>query len=227
VKSSVIARGLAASLVIAGALVAQTRSIPVAGDLGDVTVMRHFFSTGIRGSGRYVGVKDPAKGRMLLLVVSAKVPPEMKTFHAVDWVLVYRHSGGAADRANCDGIAIAEKQGASIGTFHLGDTARVQAPSGTAHFAVAFLVEPDVREVELYRIGVPTPIIYNVGSERQYSIFITTNAETDVMDRGRNSIVRGGYNVVEVSHGLNKDTRGVHILYQKNAETPAREISSA
>ena len=195
-----------------------------AGDLTDAAIVRHFFSTGIKTVASFAGPEDIAKSRMLILVLSARLPAST-TLRGEDFVLVYRHGGAVENRSKCEGIAVAEAGSESVVSFALGDDAQADAGPGQIHFELAFVVDAGVEAVDLYRTGAAAPISCRIGSKRPYSVVLSTNTNTNAMERGRAAIEKGGYQVVEVAHDLNQEERGLSIHYQKLAEPAAREIS--
>jgi len=195
-----------------------------AGDLTDAAIVRHFFSTGIKTVASFAGPEDIAKSRMLILVLSARLPAST-TLRGEDFVLVYRHGGAVENRSKCEGIAVAEAGSESVVSFALGDDAQADAGPGQIHFELAFVVDAGVEAVDLYGAGAASPISCRIGSKRPYSVFLATNTNTNAMERGKAAIERNGYQVVEAAHDLNPDARGLSIYYQKLAEPAAREIS--
>ncbi|MGO9094987.1 MAG: hypothetical protein ACLQGV_07155 [Bryobacteraceae bacterium] len=193
-------------------------------DLQDATIVSHFFSTGIKTVASFAGAEDIAKSRMLILVLTARLPAST-TLRGEDFVLTYRHGGAVENRSKCEGIAVAEAGSASVVSFALGDDAQADAGPGQIHFELAFVVDAGVEAVDLYRTGSEEPISCRIGSKRPYSVFLSTNTTTDAMERGKAAIEKGSYQVVEAAHDLNPDARGLGIYYQKLAEPAAREIS--
>ncbi|MCK6622041.1 MAG: hypothetical protein HUU32_09405 [Calditrichaceae bacterium] len=92
------------------------------------------------------------------------------------------------------------------------------------YFGVAFIIENDVEAIEICRIGTSETLRYNIGSDRFYSVYLTTNSSTAILASAEQVIKDGGYFVV-TSQRLDQTEKKVTIYYQDNVESQAREIS--
>ncbi len=63
------------------------------------------------------------------------------------------------------------------------------------------------------------------GSERVYSVYLVTNQGPELLSKAEKVIRDCGYQMVETSTKLNKDSEGLVIHYAEDAEVQAREIS--
>lgn len=219
-------RGLATGAILAGMLLAAHPAAAVtAGQLQGLKIISHHFSTTIASGVRTMSTNDPAKARFLVLKVAATVPGNNAVVFAPDFVLVYSHTDGSEDRATCD--AIGEASTASPGefsAFHIGTVPRLTMPGGQVYFGLAFLVEPDVVSVELHPLG-GSPVSYQVGTDRKYSVYITTNTNPKLLSDAKEAIQQGGYQVTAATEQLNQEQTGVTIHYAEKAESVAQEIS--
>jgi hypothetical protein len=217
--------------IILSALLIPTRALPApsTGELQNVKIVGHYFTTGVSGTTRYVSVKDTTKARYLVLVVSATLPKGEGKLYNTDFTLRYFHPDGSEDRANCDAMARAKT--ADLATlyrfqaFAIGEAAGIKMDSSQVQIGLGFYVEPDVESVDLYRLGVAEPITYRVGTDRTYSVAIFTNIDTAALKRATEVIQKGGYNVIVTSDDLTSDEKGITIHYRELAESQAREIS--
>jgi hypothetical protein len=202
---------------------------PAVADLQDLKIIGHYFTTGISNDARYVSTKDPSKGRSLVLVLSATSPKNPGKVFDSDFTLRYFHTDGNEDRAKCDAIARADEADAArmfaFARFNIGEAAWVKLDSGPTRFGVAFYVEPDVEIIDIHRIGSAELLTYRIGTERLISVAIYTNIDDKALARAKDVIQKGGYNVVNTSDSLAKDSTGITIHYREAAETQAREIS--
>lgn len=199
----------------------------IAGDLEDLKVNGYFFTTTISNSQRTYFVKDVSKSRNLVVLMSANLQKGDGKVFTNDFILRYFHRDGKEDRTQCEAIAIAKTPGmGDIGELAIGPNASsIKLDRGWIYFALAFCIEPDVEAVEIYRVGSTGPLIYRIGTERPYSVYITTNTDTIRLSEVKRVIEEGGYQVTFASTTLAKDTTGVTIHYRENIETHAREIS--
>lgn len=206
------------------AYVTPTRaSAMTAGELKNLKVLKHYFSTGIITSNREIWTNDPEKGRYLILTFSADSPTATWIFSS-DFVLSYTRNGDE-DRALCAAIGIAEKENAQSMFFHIGVLPSVRASQGKIYFALAFLVESGVDSVTVQRIN-GSSVTYRIGRERPYSVFIATNTGSRQLLSGvEDTIKSGGYEVVDVSDELNNGVSETIIHYNEQSEREAREIS--
>lgn len=197
-----------------------------ASELDGLTVVGHYFSTKVNNGRRYLGVKDPKKMRMVILKLRASVAEKSSVIFATDFVVAYRHRNGLEDRANCAAIAKAPQEGLKTDNFLIGPTARLSIAQGSQYFAVLFAIEPDVEAVDLYRLGDAVPLHYKLGSERPYSVYISTRADPSVESKICVGVKKGGYQITGVSHKLSTTQSGFSVHYKEMAETEARDIAA-
>jgi len=203
----------------------------VAGELQDVQIIGHHFSTRVVGMiGGQQGaksIKDPSISRILVLFIRITTPSEKISVFAHDFILQY-YRNEADDRARCFGLGIAEKETNQVlGNYGLEGAEPAVRLIGRKvfHLALLFLVENNISMINLYRVGSVNPLAYNLGPSRPYSIFLTTN-DPDVgkLQQVVQCVEAAGCKVT-TSTGLNKDTQGITIHYSEKAEGAAREIS--
>jgi hypothetical protein len=185
-------------------------------ELQELKVIGHYFTTAISNTKRIIFSKDASKGRYLILKIFTN-----------DLMLSYFHSDDSEDRTQCAAIAMAET--AEIGElkqFAIGsNAARITVNSGKVYFCLAFLVETDVKTIEIHRMGIAEFLTYRLGTDRLYSVVIYTNKNAKILSEAVKVIKAGGYNVVQSSETLTKKKRGTTIHYREQAESQAREIS--
>ena len=78
--------------------------------------------------------------------------------------------------------------------------------------------------VELHRIG-GQPVTYSVGTDRPYSVMISTNAHPELLSQVKELVEQAGLQVTYLSTKLNKKKTGTTIHYTKYSESAARELS--
>jgi len=219
---------LAAAALVALPAPAAADDAPTSQTLQNLRVEGQFFTTCLRNHQRRVWVKDPNEARYLVMVCSATVPTDGR-LRTPDFTLRYKHSDGKEDRSRCTGISVSNthdpKDIYDLGTYAIGDYSSIAIDKGRRIFALAFYVEADVREIQVYRLGVAEPLVHRVGATRQYSVFVTTNGDIAQSNKARKTIEQGDYQVVRVSDGLVADQTGITIHYMEGAEAQAREIS--
>lgn len=217
--------------IILAALLIPTRArpAPVTAEFQDVKILGHYFTTGLSGPNRSVSVKDTAKARYLVMVISATLPKGEGRLYNTDFTLRYFHPDGSEDRANCDATARTKTTEPDMKfrfqTFAIGETAGIKIDATQLMVGLGFYVEPDVESVDLYRLGVAEPMTYRIGTDRSYSVVIFTNVDTATLKRAKEVIQKGGYNVVVLSDDLTSEEKGITIHYREAAESQAREIS--
>ncbi|MFW6146258.1 MAG: hypothetical protein ACOC7R_02885 [Planctomycetota bacterium] len=218
----------AAVAAVAGTARADTDKGPTAGTLQEFRVEGQFFTTCISNGRRGVRVTDVDEARYIVLVCSATVPADGR-IRTPDFTLRYQHEDDKWDRSRCTAVALSDEDDPNdlydIGTYAIGDYASVAIDKGRRIFALAFYVEPDVSTVQLYRLGAAKPGVHPIGTQRRYSVFITTNGDIARSKKAQEIIEQGNYRVVRISDGLVNDQTGITIHYHKGAETQAREIS--
>lgn len=197
-----------------------------AGELQNLRVIGHYFTTEISTGRRTIYTKDPSKGRYIVLKLSATIQKDDAVVFAPDFVLRYSHRNGREDCADCDAIAKAKTEASGeFGRFYAASVPRITINSGEVYFGLAFWIESDVETIELYRIGVTEPLTYYIGSDRLYSVSIYTNGDSNPLSETKKVIQQGGFQVVDASDTLVKEETGVTIHYAEKAESQAREIS--
>jgi hypothetical protein len=210
-------------LVLTSMLPASPLAI-TADRLEEFKIVGAHFTTRIHTGSRRLSTTDADKGRYLVLQASALVEEDTHVF-APDFVLVYRLPDGREERAECDAIATAKvDEPGDIGTFAAGTAPRLRVRPGRLGLALAFFVEPGVKTVEIHRIGGP-PSEYEIGTDRTYSVFLTTNAGTEVLGQAAAVIESGGYKITHRSTSLAAKEEDITIHFAEKAELPAREIS--
>jgi len=171
--------------------------------------------------------KDASKGRYLILKLFATLQKNKGRIFTNDLMLSYFHSNGSEDRTQCAAIAMAKT--AEIGElkrFSIGSNAAyITVNSGKVYFCLAFLVEPDVKTIEIHRMGIDKSLTYRLGTDRLYSVTIYTNKNAEILSEAEKVIKAGGYNVVQSSKTLTKKKAGTTIHYREQTESQAREIS--
>lgn len=195
-----------------------------AAELQDVQVIGHHFTTEISTGSKRLFLKDASKGRYIVLKLTATVQEDGKIF-TNDFALRYFHSGGKEDRAECEAIASAETaEIGKFGKYFTGNAAWMRLDNGQVYFGLVFFIEQDVNTIDIHRIGIVEPLTYRIGSDRLYSVYVTSNSATEILGAAEEVIGKGGY-YVNTSQGLNEEETGVTIHYRAQAESQAREIS--
>lgn len=196
-------------------------------ELQELKVIGHYFTTALSNTKRIIFSKDASKGRYLILKLSGTLQKNKGYIFTNDLMLSYFHSDGSEDRTQCSAIAMSET--AEIGElkqFAIGsNAARITVNSGKVYFCLAFLVETDVKTIEIHRMGIDKSLTYRLGTDRLYSVVIYTNKNAKILSEAKKVIKAGGYNVVQSSETLTKKERGTTIHYREQAESQAREIS--
>lgn len=192
-------------------------------DLRNVKVLGFHFTTSILGMPKDISVQDPSKARFLVMTLSGTVPGGGATLFAPDFVLVYSHTNGSEDRADCVGIGDIEDNG-TVGTLRNGPVARLQVSGESVQFALAFLVESDVERVNLYVGGQTAGLEQTLGPSRPYSVFLSTNGGASRLTDAERSLQDAG-DYVSTSVGLNEKQSGVVVIYRPDTATLAQEIS--
>lgn len=195
-----------------------------AGEIRDLKVVSHHFSTEVSSGTRLARINDPAKSRYLILKLRGVVAADDAKVFNTDFVLKYEHRDGSEDRARCTGIGNSKTDEHGLfGRFAVGNYAWIKLKKGKQYFGISCAIEPDVKTVEIMRFG-GAPLTYTIGSSRAFSVFLTTNRGVDEVGELVEAVKSGGYDVA-TSDGLVKNERGITIHYGKYAETAAREIS--
>lgn len=208
-------------------LAASPAPADMASELRDVKIIGHHFSSEVRTMVNRLGVRDPSKGRWVVLKLSARVPKDEAVIFSHDFILRYFHNGGREDRTTCDGICTAKTvDPGDFGVWHGGVEPRVTVHRGLVYLGLAAYIEPDVTSIELARVGTGDVVRHRIGGSRPYSVFITTNADPRTLEKAKRTIQTGGYRVTGASNGLRGKETGITIHYAENAESQARDISS-
>jgi len=195
-------------------------------NLKDIKIVGHYFTTRISNGRRTITVKNPSISRFMVLILTATLEGNGGKMFSNDFTLKYFHGNGKEDRAKNETIALTNPDFPYLlRNIGLGDVTWNDFDKGQINFGLVFMVEPDVREVELYRIGSPDKIAYTIGDDRSYSVYITTNNDSGELAQVRDVIVNGGYHVTGATNLLVKSEKGITIHYADKAETAAREIS--
>ncbi len=194
-------------------------------ELKDLKVVGHFRTTRVAGTRRSSSIKDQSKFRVLILKLAATVREDDAVVFTPDFVLAYYHRNRREARATCRGIAKAKTPSpGETGTFSVGRVLRLKMGPGQVYFALAFSVAPDVEMVELHRIG-GQPVTYSVGTDRPYSVMISTNAHPELLSQVKELAEQAGLQATYLSTKLNKKKTGTTIHYTKHSESAARELS--
>lgn len=194
-------------------------------ELQDLRIIGHHFTTAISTGTRTMSIKDPSKGRYIVLKLAGTLQKGEGKVFTNDFMLTYFHSDGKEDRNECGAIAKAET--GEIGEFSkcvTGNGAWISLNSGKVYFGLVFYIEPDVDTIDIHRIGIVEPLTCRIGSDRLYSVFVTTNSDPKILARAEEVIRKGGYYVM-TSQELVKEQMGITIHYGEQAESQAREIS--
>ncbi|HEC28110.1 MAG TPA: hypothetical protein ENI65_00785 [Gammaproteobacteria bacterium] len=197
-----------------------------AGELKNLKILSHHFATSVTSRKRRIFVKKPSKSRYLILKMSARVEGDDSKVFVPDFVLSYRHPNGKEDRSGCSAICRAKSSApGERGTCTVSKSGWIKIGRNNTYLIASFVVENDVDEVELHRLGGGEPVRYRIGSEHKYSVYIATNRSAAILPEIEAAIDAGGYQVVRTSGKLNKKLKGITIHYGKKMETQAREIS--
>lgn len=199
----------------------------VAGDLKDLSIVTHYFSTEIRGYPGSRSIKDASLGRYIVLIISTDAPTGKQQIFCHDFSLEYNYNG-QENRASCLGVAPVDEDEIKTGTFIMSSGnnepfTEVYGPK--AHFGLFFYLESGVSKITLYRLGSNNATHLNIGTSRPYSVFLATNSMSpNNMKKIEEALKEGGY-FVQSSRKLNSSTLGLIIIHSNKTETIAREIS--
>jgi hypothetical protein len=214
------------ALALGGLLLACSPAFALsAGELTNVKPLGHHFTTALSNGTRLSSTKNPTAARILVLKLSLTVPEDGARIFVDDFSLQYRHNDGKEDRARA--FAVCKAKTADLGEdagCGMGEGAAAVLGRSDRYLILAFFVEHDVGTVALARPGA-APVSYELGAQRRYSVFMSTNRGADTLAKPAQLVQAGGYQVTRTSTGLNADHSGVTIHYAKQAETAAREIS--
>jgi hypothetical protein len=196
-----------------------------AGDLQNLTVVQARFTARVDGSKREINVKDPTKGRYLVLRLRADKGDGEDRIWAHDFVLSYTHpANGEEDRAVIKGIgAASSRDDVGIEEFQLGEEPYVTVKGSDVEFGLVAYVEPDVTDVALCRVGA-APLPYHIGTERLFSVWVTSNTDPDRGAKVADDLRAAGYHVDAVTL-LKEDAVGVKVIYAKGRETEGHAVA--
>ena len=209
-------------------LFAPTAEAIMAGELKDVRIFGHYFSTRVRGSATSE-ISDTSKARFLILFIEATAPTEKVTIFAHDFMLQYFREG-QDDRTSCIGVGKATKEGFFDDFVALGTTLgqepllRIQLAEPRFYLGLIFIIENSVGSVNLYRAGSNTSIPYNIG-DRAFSVLLNTNHSDSFKISEIAKCVEGSGCKVNVNTKLVQTEKKLTIHYAPGAEAAAREIS--
>lgn len=200
----------------------------IAGELKNLTVVNSFFTTYVTGQANAQGVptrgvRDANSSRYLVLIMQANGPTSKDIVFAKDFVLKYKVQTGET-RASCLGIAPADSN-FTPETFFLSEIFNepgVYIQGSPSNFALLFSVESEVSEVALYRAGTGINITHQIGGQRKYSVYLSSN--NGKLDQIKEITAGSGCQIMS-SDQLDKQTSGLTIFYAPLAESAARDIS--
>jgi len=215
----------AAFLAVGVLLTSQPARAISASDLSGLEVVGHHWSTAIRTPNKMLGVKNPEMGRWIVIRFSAKSPQNQALLFANDFLLKYSHADGKEDRATVDAIAAMEDPH-FINAFNAANVPRVTVGQGQIYFALAAYLEGDVDKIEIYRTGLAAPLTYQVGTQRLFSVYVTTNQGEAAVAKAAPVIKQAGFDVF-TSVKLAPQTTGNTIHYMQHAEAQARKLAQA
>lgn len=199
----------------------------LASQLEDLKVLNHYFSTALCDGKKIIYVEDPSSGRYVIIKLAAKYNGDDEKLYVNDFALRYFHDDGKEDRAQCKAIGSCETP--DLGEYDefviSNEAGFLKVERGVIYFELIFFVEDDVNKIELYRLGYEYPLTYYLGSDRLYSVYISSNIGNEALYKAKNAIEQGGYLVSSTSTSLSEDEEGITIHYQEQAESQAREIS--
>jgi len=217
-------------LVISLMVLANTANAIPAGQLQDLEVIDHYFTTSLTtyygDSSQTIFSEDSSQLRYIILKFSAIVPEDNTRIFLHDFILGYFHRNGEEDRASCDAIGIcATKEPREYQELYSGIEPFIEANQGEIYFILAAAIESDVTALNIHRVGATQPLSYFISSDRSYSVSLISNVND--LERIRTiekTIEEGGYHVYTLTE-LAEDVTGITIHYVEQAETQAREIS--
>jgi hypothetical protein len=196
-----------------------------AGGLKNIKVVGHHFTTSVNNGKRIATAKSPSEARYLVVKLSVEVPSDDMKVFTNDFALQYFHRDGKEDRTKCDAICRAST--AELGEDDgcaMGNAAWVLLDRASKFLTLVFYLENDVSSVSIARLGAD-PVTYQVGSDRPFSVYLTTNQGGEMLSRTEKVVRAGGYQVTRTSTKLSDETEGTTIHYADGAEVQAREIS--
>lgn len=198
----------------------------MASDLLNLKIIGYHFTTRITSDEKISSVKDPSKARYLVLKFSANISSSDGALFLNDFLLRYFHDNEKEDRSRAKKICSAETS--MIGEEDnclLSEGGWIKIGTGDVFFTVSFLLENEIKNIEIHRVGGAEVIHYSLSSERPYSVFVATNQGIESIADIIEVIESGGYRVLSPSNKLDDKEKGISIFYAKSAEVQAREIS--
>ncbi len=196
----------------------------VTAGMSDLSVVSHHFTTSISSGRNRLTVTDPGEGRYIVLLMKGSFSSNGGRVFTYDFLLRYTRNR-LERRGACRAIAPGDTSGApAFGRFLVGYGSFISADEDTRYFGLACYIQPNTSTVEIFRMGAADRVNYRVGSDRPYSVFVTTNRPRATMTNAVQAIESGGYQV-KTSTRLRASTKGITIHYTQKAETQAREIA--
>lgn len=193
------------------------------GEIRNLTVVDHFFTTRLSSGERYSQTQDPTQSRLLLLKFSGDIPYDNFKLFVTDFTLKYQNNG-QEDRNQCYAIATSSNGSPDdFDDFGIGNFASVTLSAGHHYFGIACGIEQNITEVQILPAG-GTAIVRAIGANHGLSVYVTTNQGSSVMGRYVQLVQDAGL-TVHGSTELVKDVTGVTIRYTPAGETAARELS--
>jgi hypothetical protein len=216
---------LSAVLAVVSVLVGHDARALSSGDLGDVRIVGHHFTTRVSDGRRATRVKNPVDSRYVVVKLAIDVPADRSPIFLNDFVLQYVRSGGKEGRSACRVLCRAKTDRlGENGSCMMGESNALVFDRSQKYMTLTFFVKSDVSDVRIARTGA-APIEYSIGSDRPYSVYLTTNQGLDAIAPVEAAIRAGGYQLTNVGTALSKKTSGIVIHYSEKAETQGREIS--
>jgi len=196
-----------------------------AADLTDLRVTEMIYSTQVLTMTGHIRIDEPDSMRFLVMRLAAHKPDEseMQVF-AHDFILSYQvpgDDGPQEQRAKMEAIAEAAERAGDFGSFRHGVEPRVTVDGANVEIALAAIVENDVDEVSLFRMGTTEAITFSL-PERRYSVYVTTTRGMQVAQQVAAMLDSHGYQAA-TSDGL-ADHTGILLRYGEHAEAAAREV---
>jgi hypothetical protein len=203
---------------------------PTVQEMQNVNIEGHFFTTEIANSQRTTFITDPSQARYIILILSLTLEKGDGKIFPADFMLRYFYNDNSEMHHACEAITVVEAQASEnlydLGEFSIGGTSWITGHCGKNRIAISCPVAAGIDSIDLYLLGNPEPLTYRIGTDRLYSVFITTNNDdAKTLLRAKKIIQKGGYNVIETSNGLVGEKEGITIHYRERAESQAREIS--
>lgn len=208
---------------------AAATTAPTVSELKNVQIEGHYFTTAITSRTRRASAKDASNARYVVLVLSGTLDKGEGKIFGTDFTLRNFENDGSESRSKCSAIARSKTPTPrgifDLNPFLVGQLSWIKVHSGQNRIALASMVGSDVETIDLYLLGVSEPLTYRIGTDRPYSVFITTNLDKKTLLEAKKVVEKGGYQVTDVSEGLAKKETGITIHYSAQAENQAREIS--